>query len=277
MSNYVGVFFKFEDFPAIGEALVAELGQIGFESFVEDDGQLEAYITEQAWEPELLKDVFVLNSGQFEITYEVKKIKQVNWNEQWEKSFDPLEVDGKVYIRAPFHPVKDLPYEIVIEPKMSFGTGHHETTHLMIQHLLHLDLTGKKVLDMGSGTGILAIFAEMRGASAVDAIDIDQWCFENAIENIERNKSKYVTAQHGSVELLRDRSYDLVIANINRNILLEDMAAYVQTLMSGGLLLLSGFYSEDLEMIKERAKQLGMSFNSVLERNNWNAAQFIKI
>ncbi|MGB0777664.1 MAG: 50S ribosomal protein L11 methyltransferase [Flavobacteriaceae bacterium] len=276
MSNYIGVYFKFENFPAVSEALVAELGQLEFESFVEEEGKLEAYIPEETWDPKLLKGVYVLNSGEFEITYEIKNIEQVNWNEQWEKNFDPLEVDGKVYIRAPFHPHRDLAYEIVIEPKMSFGTGHHETTHLMIQHLLDLDLTGKKVLDMGSGTGILAIFSEMRGASAVDAIDIDQWCFENAIENIERNNAKYIRAEHGAVELLQDRSYDLVIANINRNILLEDMPAYIETLMSGGVLLLSGFYSEDLDLIKEKAEQLGMSFISVLDRNNWNAAKFVK-
>lgn len=276
MSNYIGCFFEFPKNPEIGEALVGELGMNGFESFVEEEGTLEAYIPEEEWSPDILASIYVLNSGVFEIEYRIKKIEQENWNAEWEKSFNPIEVKDKVNIRAPFHDPKDFAYEIIIEPKMSFGTGHHETTHLMIEHLLDMDLTGKKVLDMGTGTGILAIFSEMKGAEAVDAIDIDQWSFENTVENAERNNCKYIHAEHGGVELIEGRSYDVVIANINRNILLQDMQQYIATLMKGGNLLLSGFYSSDLQMIRSSAEEYGMVYESVLVRNDWNAVRFRK-
>jgi ribosomal protein L11 methyltransferase len=203
-------------------------------------------------------------------------IEQVNWNEEWEKNFNPIDVDGIVSIRAPFHQNPHLKYDIVIEPKMSFGTGHHETTHMMIQHLLEVDLKDKKVLDMGSGTGILAIFAEMRGAKPVDAIDIDEWCFENSIENVERNNCENISIYQGDVELLKEKNYDLIIANINRNVLLADMAQYAKCLNFKGILLLSGFYIEDIQVLKEETIKYGLEIIAQKERNNWASLKLIK-
>jgi ribosomal protein L11 methylase PrmA len=169
------------------EILIAQLGFAGFESFVETEEGVTAYIQKQEWNETILEDVFVLYSDEFSIKYDFKEVAQTNWNAEWEKNFEPIQVDEAVSIRAPFHENPHLKYDIVIEPKMSFGTGHHETTHMMVQHLLQIDLEDKKVLDMGCGTGILAIFAEMKGAKPTDAIDIDTWCYENSIENVARN------------------------------------------------------------------------------------------
>ncbi|MGB0836805.1 MAG: 50S ribosomal protein L11 methyltransferase [Flavobacteriaceae bacterium] len=276
MSVYIGVDFEFKDGLSISEMLIAELGALGFESFVEKPGGLEAYIQKPEWSSNLLDSVFVLNSDQFQIDYNVKEIEQVNWNSEWEKHFDPIQVNDRVSIRAPFHENPNLDYDIIIEPKMSFGTGHHETTHLMVSYLLEMDLTGEKVLDMGCGTGILAIFAEMRGASSVDAIDIDNWCYINTLENIERNKIKHVKAYEGDASLLVDQSYDIVIANINRNILLADIPVYCERLMSGGTLLLSGFYSEDVSLIEARCSEFGMKLEEQKERHNWMGLKFVK-
>jgi len=186
-------------------------------------------------------------------------------------------VDDKVSIRAPFHENPNLEYDIVIEPKMSFGTGHHETTHMMVQHLLDLDVKNKKTLDMGCGTGILAIFAEMKGAQPIDAIDIDNWCYLNTVENVERNNCKHITAYEGVADLLVGKKYDVIIANINRNILLADIDVYGSCLNAGGSLLLSGFYAEDIPLLDVKAIALGMKLQKTLERNKWVSLRYSKI
>jgi len=173
------------------EILIAELGFAGFESFVENDNGVTAYIQKEDWNAEILENISVLTSREFAINFSKKEIEQTNWNSEWEKNFEPIQVDDLVSIRAPFHENPNLEYDIVIEPKMSFGTGHHETTHMMIQHLVGLDLENKSTLDMGCGTGILAIFAEMKGAKPLDGIDIDNWCYLNSVENAERNNCKF--------------------------------------------------------------------------------------
>lgn len=258
------------------EILIAELGNVGFESFVENDNGVLAFIQQQEWCENILDDIYVINSGEFNISFSYREIKQVNWNEEWEKNFTPIEVDECVCIRAPFHEQSKLQYDIVIEPKMSFGTGHHETTHMMIQHLLALDLKNKTVLDMGCGTGILAIFAEMRGAKQVDAIDIDNWCYLNTLENIERNRCKNINAFEGDASLLLGKKYDLIIANINRNILLKDLKTYISCLNEKGMLLLSGFYIDDIPMINAKAKEYDLTLGKVIEKNNWVAVNFLK-
>ena len=231
------------------EILIAELGAIGFESFVENEQGVIGYIQKEDWNTTLLDTIFILNSDEFLIQYTKNEVEQTNWNAELEKNFKPIQVDDLVSIRAPFHENPHLKYDIVIVPKMSFGTGHHETTHMMVQHLLALDLENKKVLDMGCGTGILAIFAEMKGANPIDAIDIDAWCYENSLENIARNNCSHITVFEGYSTLLIDKKYDVIIANINRNILLEDMNIYANCLHENGVLLLSGFYQEDISMI----------------------------
>lgn len=260
------------------DILIAELEEIGFESFVETDAGVIAYIKKEEWSGTLLNDIQILNSAEFKITYNKEEIAQVNWNIEWEKNFNPLIIDEKVSIRAPFHSKPgNIDYDLIIEPKMSFGTGHHQTTHVMIQHLLDIDLSDKKVLDMGCGTGILAIFAEKRGASFIDAIDNDAWCYENSVENVERNNCHNIHVYKGDAALLKDKSYDFIIANINRNILLQDIRTYSKCLEKDGILLLSGFYTEDIPAIETEAQKNHLKKVSFIERDNWVGVKFIKI
>jgi ribosomal protein L11 methyltransferase len=258
------------------EILMAELGYVGFESFLENPMGLKAYIQKKDWNENILNGVQVLDSNEFEITYSSNEIEQVNWNEAWEKNFHPIEVDQKCVVRAPFHPQVNVDYEIVIEPKMSFGTGHHETTYMMLQHILETDFSEKTVLDMGCGTAVLAILAEFRGASKIDAIDIDSWCYKNSLENIERNNCKNIKTFLGDVSLLENKKYQIIIANINRNILLKDMESYCFSLENEGQLFLSGFYNEDLNLIIATCTKFNLTFVDKIERNNWIAAKFKK-
>ncbi len=259
------------------EILIAELGAVGFESFVENENGVTGYIQKEDWNPTLLDTIFVLNSDEFSIQYSKKEVEQTNWNAEWEKNFKPIQVDNLVSIRAPFHENSHLKYDIVIVPKMSFGTGHHETTYMMVQHLLALDLEDKKVLDMGCGTGILAIFAEMKGARPTDAIDIDAWCYENSLENIERNNCSHISVIEGDSTLLVNKKYDVIIANINRNILIEDMKIYASCLNENGVLLLSGFYKEDISIIDAEVSQYNLKLETFIERNNWVALKYNKL
>ena len=184
-------------------------------------------------------------------------------------------MDGKCHVRAPFHPKTEAEFDIVIEPKMSFGTGHHETTHMMIQHLLEMDVNGLKTLDMGCGTAILAILAEMKGAQPIDAIDIDNWCYLNSIENAERNNCKQISVYEGDAALLQGKKYDLIIANINRNILLNDMQSYVECLNPGGTILFSGFYEEDFPFIDSSCTEKGLTYIKKFHRNNWVSIKYV--
>ena len=274
---YVGYTFEISPREPGTEILIAELGYAGFESFVENQAGVIAYIQKPEWNAEILNDIYVLKNDEFTITYTSEEIEQVNWNKEWEKNFQPIEVDGKCAVRAPFHEKTDVAYDIVIEPKMSFGTGHHETTHMMIQHILNLELENKSVLDMGCGTGILAILAEMRGAKLLDAIDIDNWCYLNTVENIERNNCHNITAYEGEASLLDGKKYDIIIANINRNILLKDIGTYASCLNDNGTLLLSGFYVEDIPLISDECEKHKLKFVENIERNNWVAVKYVNL
>lgn len=278
LSSYIAYHFKIEPKDPGVDILLAELGELAFDSFVETEEGLSAYIQVNDDTADLLNDVYILNNPEFKVSYVTEEIEQVNWNEEWEKNFEPINVDDLCYVRAPFHETKNVPYEIVIEPKMSFGTGHHETTFMMMKHLLNIDVTDMEVLDMGCGTAILAILALMKGAKHADAIDIDNWCYLNSIENAERNNVTNINVYEGDAELLADKTnkYDLVIANINRNILLNDMEAYAKTLKTGGIILFSGFYTEDITAIEEVANKQNMFLDNQLERNNWVSLKFIK-
>tara|TARA_R110000851_G_scaffold298770_1_gene454439 strand:+ start:154844 stop:155677 length:834 start_codon:yes stop_codon:yes gene_type:complete len=271
---YISYDFKVSPLRPGTEILIAELGYAGFESFVETEEGVTAYIQKEEWSPNILEEINILDSDEFKIEFTFSEIEQINWNSEWEKNFDPIEVDGKCTVRAPFHPNKNFEYEIVIEPKMSFGTGHHETTFMMLQFILENNFEEKSVLDMGCGTAVLAILAEMRGASNLDAIDIDEWCFENSLENIQRNDCKNISVYLGDASLLDGKKYDVVIANINRNILLNDMEAYRKCLAKDGELYLSGFYKEDLPIITEACNNLGFTFVENKEKNKWVAAKF---
>ena len=275
-SIYIAYDFIVSPKEPATEMLIAQLGYIGFESFVENENGVVAYIQKKEWNSDKVEDLYLLNSNEFDITFNHSEIEQTNWNKEWEKNFNPIQVNGQVSIRAPFHENPSLNFDIVIEPKMSFGTGHHETTHMMVQHLLALDLKNKKVLDMGCGTGILAIFAEMKGAQPTDAIDIDSWCFENSLENVQRNGCKHITVLEGDSSLLKGREYDVVIANINRNILLSDMKIYTDCLREKGVLLLSGFYKEDISIIESEVIKHGLVLDKMIQKNNWVALKYMK-
>lgn len=274
-TTYIGYIFEVTPVQPGTEILIAQLGFAGFESFVENEKGVNAYIQKDDWHENILEDIQILNSTEFQITYKEEVIEQVNWNEEWEKNFQPIEVEGKCAVRAPFHEKTNVKYDIIIEPKMSFGTGHHETTHMMLQHILNTDVTNKKVLDMGCGTGVLAILAEMKGAKPLDAIDIDNWCYLNSLENVERNNCKHISVYEGDVSLLAGKKYDIIIANINRNILLSDIHQYAKCLDAGGILFLSGFYTEDIPLITEECAKNKLKFQVKLEKNNWVALKFV--
>lgn len=273
---YIGYNFIIQPKEPATEILIAELGAIGFESFVENENGVTAYIQQKDWFEDILNEIYILNSNEFKIEYKKEVIQQVNWNTEWEKNFNPIQVADLVSVRAPFHKNPNLKYDIIIEPKMSFGTGHHETTHMMIQHLLALNLENKKVLDMGCGTGILAILAEMKGAKSIDAIDNDNWCYVNSLENVERNNCKKISVFEGDASLLINKNFDVIIANINRNILIKDMQYYTKCLVENGVLLLSGFYKEDIPIIDNEVAKYGLKLSNTIERNNWVALKYVK-
>jgi len=277
MSNtiYIGYDFKVEPLQPATEILIAELGYAGFESFVENDSGVTAYIQKEEWNAFILEDIHILSSEEFVISYEFNEIEQTNWNEEWEKNFKPIVVDDMVTIRAPFHDKPITKYDVIIEPKMSFGTGHHETTHMMIQHILRNDFKEKSVLDMGCGTGVLGILAEKVGATKIEAIDIDNWCYINSLENVERNNCSNIVVLEGDVALLNGKNYDTIIANINRNILLADISVYATCLNPKGVLFLSGFYKEDIQLIESECNAHMLKLDEIIERGQWVSLKFI--
>ena len=275
--NYIEYDFTVSPTEMGAEILMAELAEVGFDSFEDTPTGIKAYIPKDSWNEQILQDIYLLSNPEFTISYQITEIEQVNWNEEWEKNFSPIVVEDLCTVRANFHPVPNTRYDIVITPKMSFGTGHHETTYMMLQQLLPLSLEDTKVLDMGCGTGILAIMAALRGARDITAIDIDPWCVENATENVQQNNCSFITIKEGDVSLIAGEQYKLILANINRNILLSDIPAYAQTLLPQGLLLVSGFYVEDLPAIKEKCQEVGLTYLSHIERNHWVSAKFQRL
>jgi len=275
--NYIEYDFTVSPTEMGAEILMAELAEVGFDSFVDTPTGIKAYIPKDSWNEQILQDIYLLSNPEFTISYQITEIEQVNWNEEWEKNFSPIVVEDLCTVRANFHPVPNTRYDIVITPKMSFGTGHHETTYMMLQQLLPLSLESMKVLDMGCGTGILAIMAALRGARDITAIDIDPWCVENATENVQQNNCSFITIKEGDVSLIAGEQYNLILANINRNILLSDIPAYAQALLPQGLLLVSGFYVEDLLAIKEKCQEVGLTYLSHIERNRWVSAKFQRL
>lgn len=257
------------------EIIMAELGDAGYDSFVETDSGLLAYIPKNQYDEEKLKAVIASVEG-CEITYELSTIPDQDWNAAWEKEHQPVMVDNFCWIYAPFHqPNPNAEYNILIEPKMSFGTAHHPTTYMMMQLLNNESLVDKRVLDMGSGTAVLSIFAEKRGAAYVEAIDNDEWAYRNALENIGNNGCKHIHPLLGDAAMLTpDKRFDVVVANINRNILLRDMPSYISVLAPGGTLLLSGFYEHDIPAIRAKAEASGLAFDHYESRQDWVAVKF---
>lgn len=257
------------------EIFIAALAEIGFESFEETETGVRAYVREAEWDPQAFEALPYLHSPAWEVSYTLEAIETQNWNAVWEASYQPIRVGDRCVVRAPFHgePEPPVEYDLVIAPKMSFGTGHHQTTWLMLSYILDLELGGRAVLDMGSGTGVLALLAACRGAGPVLAIDIDAWSYENCRENAERNGHPEIEALQGDASAIKGR-FDVILANINKNVLLADMPAYAAALNPGGQLLLSGFYRHDLADLQQAAAELGFEFVSDREKEQWVAALF---
>jgi len=259
------------------EILMAELSELGFESFLEEQDGINGYIPVSRYQGKTILSYLEKKSQTIGLTYELKKIKAENWNAIWESQYKPVLVEKKCLVRAPFHDAQHgVIYDIVIEPKMSFGTAHHETTTLMIGMLMKENVKGMDVLDMGCGTGVLAILAFKMGAGSVDAIDLDEWAYQNAKENILKNNAHSISVIQGDVRKIPAQEYDLILANINRNVLLDDIPLYAQHLSHPGILLLSGFYLDDLPLVSRRAKENNLELSTSGSRNNWVAAKFIK-
>ena len=265
-------------FAVIVGAIGGVPGSINFDSFVFTETGMEAYISSAQFDEEKLKELLSDFAFDAAIQYQVTSIETTNWNEEWEKHyFEPIVIGSECVIHSSFHKnIPDAKYDIVIDPKMSFGTGHHETTSLMIGELLQIELEGKTVLDMGCGTSVLAILASKRGAKKILAIDIDTWCVENSIENIALNNVDNVEVMLGGADLLKGMHFDIILANINRNILLADMAKYAACLSSGGKLYMSGFYEDDIYLIEAEASNNNLQLNDFSKKNNWVAGETTK-
>lgn len=275
--KYIEVSFTMDDTGMFRDLLVDTLGNEGpYESFVETKEGLKAYVPADKYDLHFLK--VTVETFPVPLKYTVEEMEDKNWNEEWEKGHQAVLVEyngGSVWVRAPFHPHRDdVSYELIIEPKMSFGTAHHPTTYMMLSYVAELDMVGKRVLDMGCGTAVLGILAKMRGASYVEGVDIDEWAFNNARENAATNNVE-ITLKLGDATTLQG-SFDIVIANINRNILLADMERYAAVLNAGGTLLLSGFYEADEAALVARAKELGMTLKNKKNRDGWSALQLVK-
>ena len=262
----------------IRDILAANLANSGFESFVETDTGLEAYIPEKLFSEQNLWEVLKSFEEDFGFTVEKEIIKSRNWNEEWEKNyFQPLVIKDECVVRAPFH--KEYPkanYEIVIEPNMAFGTGNHETTSMMIEFILEENMQGKTILDMGCGTGILGILASMKGAEKITAIDIDEWSFNGTIENAQLNHIKNIEVQLGDASLLGTKKYDIIFANIQKNVIIADLPVYAKCLNKNGKIFLSGYYESDMNDIKKAAGNQGLKDDGFKIKKNWVAHAFYK-
>jgi len=271
---YVEVDFHVSPLDNGRDILLAVLSKQQFESFLETKNGICAYIKLVDWNRIDVKQSLSLMPSIFVVSYTINEIPIENWNALWESSYHPIVV-GDYTVRAPFHPPKMTPYELIIEPKMSFGTGHHQTTQLMMRQALEIDMGGKSVLDMGCGTGILGILAANLGAKSVLAIDIESWCVENTQENAVRNRCNHILkAQKGDFDIVSE-TYDLIFANINRNTLIRNIAHYAERLKSQGILLISGFYQTDLMEITQMCKSNGLTFQSNNNLDDWVCAKYV--
>lgn len=268
MQNYLEFNFKIQPLQPWNEILMAELIEIGFDSFTEELEGILGYIQKELFKEEELMQLPIFSNPEVKIEYSYEEMPNINWNEEWEKNFSPINIDDKVLIRAEFHEPKPEMHEIIIQPKMSFGTGHHPTTHLMVQQMMDMDLQDKTVLDMGCGTSVLAIYAKQREAGKTVAIDIDEWSVENSKENAERNGVELAISQ-GTADNLGSEKFDVILANINRNILISDIPTYVSVLNEGGKLLLSGLCFFDVDDILQVCTEENLKMEKQMQREEW--------
>lgn len=274
--QYIKVTFSVPE--ELSDILIAELNEINYDSFATEGNQLDAFIAKEFFNENDLTSLAEKYKGIIPVEYTHSDLEDKNWNEEWERNFQPVEVPGKCLIRATFHEAKpEIPYEIIINPKMSFGTGHHETTYMMIENQLSIDHMGKSIMDAGSGTGILAILAEKLGAESVLAFDIEEWAYNNMLENIELNHCKKISVARGSLATVnaKDR-YDILLANINKNVLLDEIPLYAEKLDKGGKLILSGFYRFDQEDIESKTLDNQLILEKETYKNDWACLVFSK-
>lgn len=270
--QYTQVEFFLEDknTAEAGEILMALLGDLPFESFDDTDKGIRGFIPNNLFDKKNLTEILDALPEEFRFKYEIANIPDQNWNKKWESNYSPVLIDERCHIRAPFHEsLPDVDFEILIEPKMSFGTAHHETTSMMISFVLENEWKGKTVLDMGCGTGVLAILASMMGAKKLVAIDNDEWAYKNTVENLQRNNTQNIIAGEGGKELIGDQKFDIILANINRNILLDQISTYAKALNENGLLFMSGFYEIDISIIAEEASKYQLKLSKQKAKNKW--------
>lgn len=273
MKTYFEVRIPLDAKEDNSDVLIALLSELGFDGFIEEEGILLAYCEKKEKSD---KEIGLILEEAGIVASQIIEIKDENWNATWEAGYESVTIADRVSVRAPFHPSSPLEYDIVIEPKMSFGTAHHETTSLMLEFVLSQDFNNMKVLDMGSGTGVLAILAFLRGAREVTAIDNDEWAYHNACDNVRLNNASDIVVEMGDASSINSRTFNIIFANINRNILLRDIAVYSEALEKGGSLLLSGFYKQDLEQIQEKCAGCGLTYVRAQTKNKWTAAVFLK-
>lgn len=281
--NYKEITFTVTPYSEdIADVIIAELGNIGYDGFSYTDNGFTTYIPDNHFNEKAIAELDILSflSPNFKIRWTCSNIQNQNWNKTWEDNFTPIIIKDRILIRAGFHPgIENIEYEIIIEPEMSFGTGHHSTTALMLETILDYtaQIKGKRILDMGCGTGILSIMAAKTGATDVTGIDIDEWAYNNAQKNIDNNHIHHISVKIGDVSLLQqENNFDVILANINRNILLRDMQQYVNKLNTDGYLFISGFYTEDLSLLQQEAERLNLEYLNHKTDHNWVAAVFYK-
>jgi len=278
MSTYTEFTFELQPFEPWNEILVAQLSELDFESFVEEEPFLKAYIqTDLLDENQVNKLVLDLKTENNHISFTFQEIKQQNWNAVWESQFEPVYVGEKLLIKAPFHNIEDFNGLVIeIEPKMSFGTGHHQTTHLMCEQILSMDLKDCSILDMGAGTGVLSILAEKLGSNYIEAVEIEEWSAENCAENATRNLCTKITSLFGDYDVVSNQLFDVILANINKNVLKSHLPFYSSKIEKDGILLLSGFFTTDNEELIAAANKVGFEFVVNHQKENWSLLKFIK-
>ena len=268
--EYTEVDISLKDVNPFADIIVASLNEIDFESYIEDENGIKAYVQTHLLDKNAVIEIISEISELCELTFTISKVKQENWNQQWESNFEPVVINDKCVIRAHFHkPIHDVDFEIIITPKMSFGTGHHETTSLVMNEMFSLDFNNRSVLDMGCGTGVLAILASKLGANTLVGIDFDEWAVENAEENSVLNSIDNIDYIHGDADAIGDATFDIIVANINRNIILQDIEKYVGAMNEESEIIFSGFLKEDIPLILDKSEQLGLDLVVSKNKNKW--------